>query len=95
MLPLSSLMRCMHVCAGSKLSMDLEAGRLMRKSVSGNSMWYDSMQKAIHQTVIISEILDSRTRHLISVRMPPCLLSAQFSSYGASRLFCVGTHCWQ
>ena len=52
---------------GSKLSLDLEAGRLMKKSQSANSMWYDSMQKAIHQTVIISEILDSRTRHLISV----------------------------
>ncbi|CAL5222099.1 g4408 [Coccomyxa viridis] len=28
-------------------------------------MWYDSMQNAIKQTIIISEILDTRTRHLI------------------------------
>ena len=30
-------------------------------------MWYDSMQNAIKQTIIISEILDTRTRHLIQV----------------------------
>ena len=34
-------------------------------------MWYDSMQNAIKQTIIISEILDTRTRHLIQV----CLAS--------------------
>ena len=32
-------------------------------------MWYDSMQNAIKQTIIISEILDTRTRHLIQVSL--------------------------
>ena len=34
-------------------------------------MWYDSMQNAIKQTIIISEILDTRTRHLIQVCLTP------------------------
>ena len=34
-------------------------------------MWYDSMQNAIKQTIIISEILDTRTRHLIQVNSSP------------------------
>ena len=38
------------------------------KNDSQGRMWYDSMQNAVQRTVIISEILDSRTRHLISVR---------------------------
>jgi hypothetical protein len=32
-------------------------------------MWYDSMQNAIKQTIIISEILDTRTRHLIQASL--------------------------
>ena len=34
-------------------------------------MWYDSMQNAIKQTIIISEILDTRTRHLIQACARP------------------------
>lgn len=30
-------------------------------------MWYDDMEGAVRQTIIISEILDTRTRHLIQV----------------------------
>lgn len=29
------------------------------------AMWYDTMVHAIKQTIIISEILDTRTRHLV------------------------------
>ena len=39
-------------------------------------MWYDSMQNAIKQTIIISEILDTRTRHLIQVCMFANVLAA-------------------
>ena len=42
--------------------------RVLLKNDSQGRMWYDSMQNAVQRTVIISEILDSRTRHLISVR---------------------------
>ena len=42
--------------------------RKLMKNDSQGRMWYDSMQNAVQRTVIISEILDSRTRHLISVR---------------------------
>ena len=38
-------------------------------------MWYDSMQNAIKQTIIISEILDTRTRHLIQVLFASSLAS--------------------
>ena len=44
--------------------------RVLRKNDSQGRMWYDSMQNAVQRTVIISEILDSRTRHLISVHAP-------------------------
>ncbi|EIE23062.1 hypothetical protein COCSUDRAFT_584, partial [Coccomyxa subellipsoidea C-169] len=32
------------------------------------AMWYDTMATAVKQTIIISEILDTRTRHLIQAR---------------------------
>jgi hypothetical protein len=32
-------------------------------------MWYDTMLDAVKHTIIISEILDTRTRHLIQVRI--------------------------
>ena len=40
-------------------------------------MWYDSMQNAIKQTIIISEILDTRTRHLIQVSLFANVLASQ------------------
>jgi hypothetical protein len=50
------------------------------------AMWYDTMATAVKQTIIISEILDTRTRHLVQarpLRLPaklvipksPCLVS--------------------
>lgn len=38
--------------------------------------WYDEMAGAVNRTVIISEILDSRTRHLIQVLPSACILEA-------------------
>lgn len=32
------------------------------------AMWYDTMATAVKQTIIISEILDTRTRHLVQAR---------------------------
>ena len=52
----------------------LRSGAARRQSTikrDNRIMWYDSMQNAIKQTIIISEILDTRTRHLIQV----CLTS--------------------
>ena len=34
-----------------------------------SSVWSDNLQVAVKQTVIISEILDSRTRHLIQASL--------------------------
>jgi hypothetical protein len=34
------------------------------------SSWSDNLMGAVQRTVIISEILDSRTRHLIQVPLP-------------------------
>jgi hypothetical protein len=31
------------------------------------TMWYDTMEDAVKHTIIISEILDTRTRHLVQV----------------------------
>ena len=48
----------------------------MEKSQSAattRGAWYDEMATAVNRTVIISEILDSRTRHLIQVGSPIAL----------------------
>ena len=42
-------------------------------SIKANTAWLSTMQAAIEHTVIISEILDPRTRHLIQAGWPICL----------------------
>ena len=37
-----------------------------------SNAWYNTLMGAVRQTVVISEILDSRTRNLISVGSFPC-----------------------
>ncbi len=50
---------------------DCARAALLRRQTTirrgGRAMWYDSMEGAVRQTIIISEILDTRTRHLIQV----------------------------
>ena len=50
----------------------------------GRVMWYDNMEGAVRQTIIISEILDTRTRHLIQVPLQLPLAVAH--------CFCVEVH---
>jgi hypothetical protein len=49
----------------------LRAAVLRRQTTAkreGQAAWYDDMRGAVRATTIISEILDTRTRHLIQVR---------------------------
>ena len=49
------------------------AAMLRRQSTIKHNqpMWYDTMLDAVKHTIIISEILDTRTRHLVQVALPP------------------------
>ena len=53
---------------GKDLAAAAAAAEEEGEDAQASSAWYNTLMGAVRQTVVISEILDSRTRNLISVR---------------------------
>ena len=94
-------MHCAELAAASALLLtgacDCRAAALLRRQTTrrreGQAAWYDDMRGAVRNTIIISEILDTRTRHLIQARASPCLLGTScdhVDSRGDAALKCAG-----
>lgn len=53
---------------GADLQAAAAAAAAENTSLQASNNWYNTLMGAVRQTVVISEILDSRTRNLIAVR---------------------------